>query len=91
MRIRWTPDAAGDLEQIADYLKEHHSSYAESTVRELYATVQSLKTFPRLGRPGREEGTRELIFGRLPYVAVYRVKDEAIEVLRIWHSARNRP
>jgi toxin ParE1/3/4 len=91
MRVRWMPLAADDLQQIADYLKEHHPNHAESTVRELSSTVQSLRTFPRLGRPGREEGTRELVFGRLPYIAVYRVKDDAIEVLRIWHSARNRP
>jgi len=90
MQIRWTPDATGDLERIAGYLKEHHPSYAESTVRELNAAVQSLQTFPRLGRVGREEGTRELVFGRLPYVAVYRVKDDAIEVLRVWHGAQNR-
>jgi toxin ParE1/3/4 len=81
--------AADDLERIADYLKEHHSNYAESTIRELYATVESLKAFPRIGRVGREEGTRELVFGRLPYIVVYRVKDEAIEVLRIWHAAQN--
>jgi len=83
--------AADDLERIADYLKEHNSSYAESTVRELFATVESLKTFPRIGRVGREEGTRELVLGRMPCTVVYRVKDEAIEVLRIWHAAQNRP
>jgi plasmid stabilization system protein ParE len=58
MQIRWTPDATGDLERIAGYLKEHHPAYAESTVRELNAAVQSLQTFPRLGlsveRKGRE-------------------------------------
>ncbi|HVT97994.1 MAG TPA: type II toxin-antitoxin system RelE/ParE family toxin [Acidobacteriaceae bacterium] len=90
MQIRWTPNATDDLERIAAYLKEHHPGYAESTVRELNANVQSLQKFPRLGRLGREEGTRELVFGRLPYVAVYRVKDEAVEVLRIWHAAQNR-
>ncbi len=91
MRIRWTPHAADDLEQIADYLKEHRSGHAESTVRELYATLQSLRALPRLGRPGREEGTREFVVGRLPYIAVYRLKDDAIEILRIWHAAQNRP
>jgi toxin ParE1/3/4 len=91
MRIVWTPAAADDLEQIAGYLKEHHPSYAYSTLQELYETIRSLKSFPQSGRPGREEGTRELVFARLPYIAIYRVKNNAIELLRIWHSARNRP
>ena len=43
------------------------------------------------GRPGREDGTREILFPPMPYVAVYRVKDQTIEVLRIHHGARDRP
>ena len=42
-------------------------------------------------RIGREEGTRELLFPPLPYVAVYRVKEQSIEVLRIYHTAQDRP
>jgi plasmid stabilization system protein ParE len=42
------------------------------------------------GRAGREEGTRELLFPPLPYVAVYRVKEESIEILRIYHGAQER-
>ncbi len=91
MRILWTLAAADDLKNIADYLKEHHPGYAQATVRELYETIRSLKSFPHPGRPGREESTRELVLGRLPYIAVYRVKNDGIEVLRIWHGAQNRP
>ncbi len=90
MRILWTPAAADDLEEIAGYLKEHHPDYAQSTVRELYQTIRSLKDFPQRGRPGREEGTRELVFVRLPWIAIYRLRNDAIEVLRIWHAARDR-
>ena len=43
------------------------------------------------GRVGREEGTRELVFTSLPYVAVYRVKEQTIQVLRIYHGAQERP
>lgn len=35
MRIRWTPAAAEDLEQIKDYLTEHLPQFAQSTVLEL--------------------------------------------------------
>jgi len=45
---------------------------------------------PKRGRPGREAGTRELLFPSLPYVVVYRVREESIEVLRIYNSAQVR-
>jgi len=91
MRIRWTPAAAENLEHIKDYLTERHPQFAQSTVLELYEAVRSLKTHPRRGRPGREEGTRELVLQRLPYLVAYRVREESIEVLHIFHSAQNRP
>ena len=50
-----------------------------------------LETFPNRGRSGRIAGTRELVFASLPYIAVYRVKNDAVEILRIYHSAQNWP
>jgi plasmid stabilization system protein ParE len=67
MRIRWTP-AAADLQSISDYLKEHHSRYRDPTMRKLYGTIRDLKQWPVRGRPGREEGTREILFPPTPYV-----------------------
>jgi len=91
MRIRWTPAAAADLQHISDYLKQHHPQYREPTIRKLYDTIRSLKHSSYRGRLGSEEGTREIVFPPLPYVAVYRVKEQAIEVLRIYHGAQDRP
>jgi plasmid stabilization system protein ParE len=50
----------------------------------------SLKKFPLRGRKGREEGTRELLQRRLPHIIAYRVKDNAVEILHIWHPAQDR-
>jgi toxin ParE1/3/4 len=90
MRIQWTPAAAADLQNLSDYLKDHHPHHRQPTVRKVYAAVQSLKEWPYRGRVGREEGTRELLFPPLPYIAVYRVKGQSIEVLRIYHGAQER-
>jgi toxin ParE1/3/4 len=91
MRIRWTPAAAADLQSISDYLKEHHPRYRDPTMRKLYGTIRELKQWPGRGRPGREEGTREVLFPPTPYVAVYRVREQTIEVMRIYHGAQDRP
>jgi toxin ParE1/3/4 len=91
MRIRWTPAATADLQHISDYLKEHHPRYRQPTMRKLYEAVRALKQWPQRGRIGREEGTRELLFSPMPYVVVYRVTEQGVEVLRIYHTAQDRP
>ena len=91
MRLSWTPTAAEDLEHIKDYITEHHPQFAQSTIIELYESIRALKTSPRLGRVGREEGTRELVLTRLPYIVAYRIREQAVEVLHIFHGAQNRP
>lgn len=90
MRVRWTPAAAADLEQISDYLKARHPTYRTQTMRKLYEAIRSLEQSPNRGRMGREEGIRELLFPPLPYVAVYRVKEQSVEVLRVYHTAQDR-
>jgi addiction module RelE/StbE family toxin len=91
MRIRWTPAAAADLQSISDYLKEHHPRYSDPTMRKLYGAIRELKEWPGRGRPGREEGAREILFPPTPYVAVYRVREQTIEILRIYHGAQDQP
>lgn len=90
MQIRWTQAAIADLVRINDYLTEHHPSRRQSTMQAFHRTIYSLRKFSSRGRIGAEEGTRELLFPPLPYIAVYREGDERIEVLRIYHGAQAR-
>lgn len=89
MRIRWTVPAAEDLEGIKNYLQEHYPHFAEPTVRRIYESIRSLRASPNRGRPGRRSGTRELVLTPLPYIVVYWVKGGAVEVLHIYHGARD--
>jgi plasmid stabilization system protein ParE len=77
MRIRWTPAAAADLAEISEYLKNRHPHYRQPTMRKLYQAICSLRDSPGRSRPGRESGTRELLFPPLPYVA-YRVREQSV-------------
>jgi plasmid stabilization system protein ParE len=54
----------------------------------LYGRIRLLKSFPYVGRPGSKAHTRELVLTRLPYIVVYRVTEEYVEVLSIRHAAR---
>jgi addiction module RelE/StbE family toxin len=89
MRIRWAFPAADDLQNIKNYLQQNYPRFAEQTVRTIYERIQSLKSSPNRGRPGHRSGTRELVITPLPYVVVYRVKSEAIEILHIYHGSQD--
>ncbi len=43
-----------------------------------------------MGRIGREQRTRELVINPLPYIVVYRIQKNVIEILHIHHGAQNR-
>jgi toxin ParE1/3/4 len=91
MELRWTQEAAADLERIADYLFAHAPERAERLVRTLYEAPGSLLTFPNRGRSGKKEGTRELVMSPLPYIVVYRVREDTVYVVRILHGAQPWP
>jgi toxin ParE1/3/4 len=90
-RIRWAPAAADDLESIRNYLREHHPSLAQSTIRKLYHAARSLKQFSNRGRLGQLEGTRELVMAPLPYIIVYGVERDIVHVFRVIHTSEDWP
>lgn len=91
MRIRWTPAAADDLEGIANYLFEKTPENAARLIREIYSAPSSLVRFPDSGRVGKKAGTRERVVSGLPYIIVYQVKAETLDILRILHSSQDWP
>jgi len=46
---------------------------------------------PNRGRPGRKPGTREVTVAGLPFVIIYRVGDDAVEIARILHGSQQWP
>ncbi len=59
-------------------------------MQKLFVAIHSLKEWSHRGRPGKEPGTRELVLPPLPYVVVYRVRDEIVEIARVFHAAQSR-
>jgi toxin ParE1/3/4 len=74
MVIRWSPEAAEDIERIGRRTQQDKPTAARSVVLTLYRGITELQAFPNRARSGRIEGTRELVFPSLPYIAVYRVR-----------------
>ena len=43
------------------------------------------------GRTGRKPDTRELMFTGLPYLAIDRIREDAVEMVRLLHGAQEKP
>jgi len=91
MRLRWTTPAAQDLYNIVRHIQQDNPDAPVRVAETLYKGCDNLVDFPRRGRKGRKEGTRELVFPGLPYIAVYRIQDQSLEIVRIYHGSQDWP
>ena len=86
--IKWTQGALASVDEIAGCIAKDNPTRATTIVLELQAAVTQLQTHPGIGRAGRVPGTRELVLHK-NYIAIYRVRGNDVEILRLHHAARN--
>ena len=91
MRVVWTAPAARDLEGIGDYIARRNPRAARPIVQRIRARTRALAAHPYLGRPGRVAGTWELVVTSTPFIAVYRVINDRIKILAVFHGNRMWP
>ena len=91
MTVLWTSGARSDLIAIFDYIADDNPAAAAALVDRVEEAVMRLADHPGLGRPGRRQGTRELVIAGSSYIAVYRVRRDTVQILRILHGARKWP
>lgn len=89
MPVVFTRRALRDLTNIRTHIGEDSPIAASRMAVELVAACDRLELFPERGRPGLEPGTRELTTV-WPYVIVYRIAGETIQILSIWHGKQDR-
>ena len=92
MQVRWSLPAAQDLERICQRIECDNQEAARRVARTIYDGCARLKDFPYIGRASsRMTGRRELVFSPLPYIVVYQVTEQAVEISRIFHAAQDWP
>jgi toxin ParE1/3/4 len=91
VRVKWLKVALANLEAAADYIAEDNPTAASRFVQEIFRATDLLARNPAMGRPGRVPGTRELVVPNTPYILPYRVRANAVEILRVFHAARKWP
>jgi len=91
MRVRWLRTALRNLDAEAFFIAADEAAAARLVVERVLEAVAQLAEQPGLGRPGRVPGTRELIVSKTRYLVPYRVRGDAVEILRVFHTSRRLP
>ena len=91
MQILWSDQAINDLDSIINYISQDNRDAAIGLALDLLNAVEHvIVDTPFIGRPGRVEATREFT-GVTPYIFVYQVTSNRLEVITLRHGARRWP
>ena len=89
MKIDWTVPALQHIREAREYIEIDNPTAATRQIDRIEAAVNLLRAFPMMGRAGRRAGTRELPVPGTPYILVYRVKQESVQMLAVLHGSRD--
>lgn len=91
MMVRWTAEALDALAAIIDFIEAENPDAAFALGDRILTTTETLLAgHPHAGRPGRVEGTRELVV-HPSYLIVYRASGTEVQILSVRHAARAWP
>lgn len=88
MRVKWLRRALFDLDEAESHIARDNPSVAAEVILRIVKAVSLLKDQPGIGRSGRVPGTNELVVPNTPYIVTYRVKDDTVQILRVYHTSR---
>ena len=89
-RLVWRESARAEFTHIVRYIAERNPSAAARIRRLIEDAVLPLPKHPLMARAGRVPGTRELV-AHPNYIVVYRVTENAIEIVNVLHARQQYP
>jgi len=89
MRLQYDPRALADLREIHEFIARDDATAAGRVIARIRHSIERLSVLPFSGRPGVKD-TRLLVVPNLPYIVVHRVCDNFVEILAVFHTARER-
>jgi plasmid stabilization system protein ParE len=93
VKVYWSAAALTDLDRFAAFLQHNHPSLAEVVAAEIVAKARTLEAHPKLGRVLAGKGPYRQIVLRVlngAYVFRYRVSNERLVILRVFHARERR-
>ena len=91
LRIDYAARYFPQLEDVHARTAADNPAAATRIVDRIKKAVERLLDFPALGRPGRVDGTRELVVPGAPYIVPYRLVGDGVQILALIHNAQRWP
>ena len=89
MRVIITPRARRQLNAALEWWLSHREKAPHAFSEDIERAFASIAELPTLGeRIPERSGIRRYFLRRTGYFVYYRVVDEGIEILAVWHHAR---
>ena len=91
-KILYTGEALADLEVILEYIRIDSPTAAERFGTALLNHIELLQNFPRPGVPvPKRSGVRKLLHSPIRVYYLFHEDSGLIEILHLWHGARQDP
>lgn len=89
MKIAYTEDALADLDALLSYIAERNPAAAAHVAARIDASVAAIAVFPHASRLDPETGARERAVPGLPVLVIYKVSDDLVEIIAIFHTSQD--
>lgn len=91
MKAVWSRKAVQHLVALREYIAKDSEQNATIMATRILDAIDLLQTQPEMGRPGRVVGTRELVIPDTPYIIPYRIRNERLELIAVFHGRQKWP
>jgi toxin ParE1/3/4 len=88
VKIRFTPGALRQLDQILQYVAERNPQAANRVKERIQEIVTLLASHPMAGESTDQPGRRRMIANPYPYVIFYRIRGDELIIQRIRHTSQ---
>jgi plasmid stabilization system protein ParE len=89
LKLRYTPTALAELDEILTYLAKRSPQGARNVQRRIQTVVGLIAEHPGLGRRTSRPNLRRMVALPYPYLVFYEVTEEDVVVIAVRHGARD--
>lgn len=79
------------LSEVLDYYESQQNGLGARFLRSYDTQIEVVRDMPKIGRTGKVFGTRELVMQDFPFLVVYRIRKDYLEIVRLIHQSMKYP
>lgn len=92
VNIIWSIPASRDIARLRSFIEPHNKDAAKRAAEAIKKVVSILAEYPQIGKAieGKQEREISIPFGQKGYVMRYRLHNNNVVILRVWHGLEDR-